>query len=156
MTSLRPTTPPACPQVNSGQFRSILGLGIRARARTQFRLGGPYLSHAKEMPLQSGIMQVAHQLHAVCRQAHALKGMLSQAIRLGHSAPPWNTDARASHGVAGPSVAYATQKRRIFTGDTRTPRGGGCVRPLPIVVVIVLLLGDGGYSARPYAPEHWS
>jgi hypothetical protein len=91
---------PRAPRVNSGQFRSILGLGICARA--QFRLGGPYLSHAKEMPLQSGIMQVAHQLHAVCRQAHALKGMLSQAIRLGHSAPPWNTDARASHGVACP------------------------------------------------------
>jgi hypothetical protein len=57
-------------------------------ARTVFRLGGPYARHFKEMPLQSRAMNVAHQLHALCCQARALKLMLSQVVRLGHSAPP--------------------------------------------------------------------
>ena len=64
----------------------ILGLGIRAWAA--FRLGGQYARHPKEMPLQSRAVNVARQLHTVCCQAHALKLVLSQVVRLGHSAPP--------------------------------------------------------------------
>jgi hypothetical protein len=57
-------------------------------ARVPFRPGGPFPRHLEEMPLQSRAMNVAHQLHTVCRQAHALKGMPSQVVRFGHSAPP--------------------------------------------------------------------
>ena len=57
-------------------------------ARVPFRPGGPFPRHLEEMPLQSMAMNVAHQLHTVCCQAHALKRMLSQVVRLGHSSPP--------------------------------------------------------------------
>jgi hypothetical protein len=58
------------------------------RARVPFRSDCPYPCHPKEVPLQSRAMNVARQLHTVCCQAHALKRMLSKAVRLGHSAPP--------------------------------------------------------------------
>jgi hypothetical protein len=48
--------------------------------RAVFRMGGPYPRHPKEMPLQSRASNVAHQLHALCCQARALKRMLSQVV----------------------------------------------------------------------------
>jgi hypothetical protein len=33
--------------------------------RTPFGLGGPYIRHPKEMPLQTRVTNVAYQLHAV-------------------------------------------------------------------------------------------
>jgi hypothetical protein len=80
------------------------------RIRAPFRSGGPYPRHPKEMPLQSRAMDVARQLHTVCRQAHALKRMLSKVVRLGHShllETPTLKNCTASRVL---SVAYATEK----------------------------------------------
>jgi hypothetical protein len=66
---------------------------VRICARVLFRAGRPHPRHPEEMLLHSRAMHVAHQLHTLGCQAHALERMLPQVVRLGHSAPPRNIDA---------------------------------------------------------------
>jgi hypothetical protein len=54
------------------------------------------------MRSQSGDVDIARQLLALYRQAHALQLTPSQIVRFGHGAPPLTIDAGSSHSIAGP------------------------------------------------------
>jgi hypothetical protein len=146
-----PVRVPRSIQVNSGQF---LGWGSAPGPSSAWAVHT--LAMRRKCRCKAGLCRsptncmqcAAKRMHS--RACFRKRSDLDTARLLGTPTLEHRTASRAL------SVAYATQKRRIFTGGTRTQRGGGCVRPLLIVVVFRAAARRWRVLYQALCLEHWS